>query len=92
MASPMMRTKWRVRLVLDHVEVARLGVENEDGANLLIGNVQVVLGIDGEAVGFGELVQHLVLSLCGCVPASRSIHFAFLLSLPASTCEIFSAA
>ena len=73
----------RVRLVLDQFNVARLGVEDEDGANLLIRHVQVVLGIDGDAVGLGELEQNLAAFGGGCVPARRSIHFAFLVLFPA---------
>ena len=82
-----------MRLVLDHVHVAGFGVENEDRADLLVGDIQVALGIDRHAVGLGELPQNFAAFCLGvCVPARRSIHFAFLVLFPASTCEIFSAA
>ena len=57
-----MRTKWASTLVLDQLDVAGFCVEDEDRADFLIGDIEIVLGIDGHAVGLAELEKNFVFS------------------------------
>ena len=92
MARPMMRTKWAWSLVLDQFHFARFRVEDEDRADFLVRHVQVVLGVDGHAVGLGQLKQNFAV-LAGRLRAREAVHpFLFLGVVAVSTCESFCAA
>src|SRR5579862_1519589 len=66
--------------ILDEFNFASLSIEDKDGANLLIGNIKVALGIDGHAVRLGQLPENLpALSLGSC--SREAVHPRILLGL-----------
>ena len=65
--------------ILDQFNFARLGVEDKDCANLLIGDVEAAFGIDGHTIWLAQLEQHFLLR--GRLRAGESIHPGIFLGL-----------
>src|SRR5579872_3568869 len=68
-----------VGLVFDEFDFASLGVEDENRAHFLIGDVEVAFGIEGHTVWLAELEQHFLFR--GRLRAREAIHPGIFLGL-----------
>ena len=73
--------------VVNEADLLNFRVENEDGPDISIGNVNVALGVDGNTVGLDKNVRVRRLYLIDLLLASKTIHPLLLLFCGIAGCR-----